>query len=149
MRNFLIDISKLIFSAVIVLILGLTLLFFLEGSTDTHLQLSEAQHTDAWLSKIENVEEKGYKAETLSEICSSKNIGDEGWCTGYMLGFAEGHSASADQIFCLKDEFSSDQLAQIFSNFMEDNPQHWGKSRSAILTAALIETFPCSHLLPK
>lgn len=149
MQNFLVEIFKLIFAAVIVLVLGFTLLIFLEDSPDTNFQLTEMQHTNAWLNEVENVEEKGYKAETLSEICSSRNIGDEGWCTGYMLGFAEGHSISPGQVFCPSGEFSSDQLAQSFSNFMEDNPQHWGKSRSAVLTAALLENFPCKSLRPK
>lgn len=121
--------------------LGVPLLAFFDSEED--FSLSDAEYIQFWLNEIESVDEKSFKAETLKETCNSDNIVDEGWCTGYMLGFAEGHQISRDPLFCLDGEFSSPQLGQSFENFMEANPQHWGKSRSAVLIGALQKSFPC------
>lgn len=140
MNSFFADLSKLVVAAFIVLVLGFAITMLFEDDAAVRV---DAQHMQSWLSEMEAEEEKGFKAETLKEICASESLGDEGWCTGYMLGFAEGHQTSTGQVFCLNDQFSSNQLEQSLKNFMEQNPQHWGKSRSAVLTAALLESFPC------
>ncbi len=141
MQSFFLEISKLTFTAIIILVLGFVFFSFIDDEEAYYLP--DAEYVQAWLNEIVNTEEKGFKAETLKETCGSEHIADKGWCTGYMLGFAEGHQVSREPIFCLDGQFSSDQLGQSFKNFMEANPQHWGKSRSVVLTGALQKSFPC------
>lgn len=102
----------------------------------------------SWLRDMTVEEEDVFKAETLKKICTSKNTSEQGWCIGYMLGFAEGHQISAASLFCADGKFSSEQLTQSFKNYMDDNPQHWGKFRAAVLAASLHESFPCSDADP-
>lgn len=101
---------------------------------------------DTWLNGMKIEEDKDLTAETLREICDSKAVGYDGFCTGYLLGFVEGYGAAPSIKFCDNGSLrSATQAEQIFLNYMNAHPQHWRIPRSPILGAALQEAFPCSN----
>ncbi|KIC32110.1 hypothetical protein RA25_13685 [Leisingera sp. ANG-S5] len=143
MANFLVEFLKLTLVAITVLALFGIAFVYLEGEHYDHPQKIDEEKMRAWLDELEPASDKDFRADTLQEICESKNSVDDGWCTGYMIGFVEGHATAIRSLFCIDDEFSKDQAFQSFKNYMEDNPQYWGKSRSIILAESLRQVFDC------
>tara|TARA_R110002049_G_scaffold106404_1_gene253752 strand:+ start:217 stop:681 length:465 start_codon:yes stop_codon:yes gene_type:complete len=146
MKKFFIDLSKLTLAAILVLLLLFFSIIYFEDSVFDIPRHTDEETVRAWLHDLKPEEDKNFKAKTLKEMCESKNAVDSGWCTGYMLGFVEGHGTAKDRLFCVNSEFSKDQVLQSFGNFMDDNPQHWGKSRSVIMAASLQKAFDCTPI---
>lgn len=143
------DLIETFFKCAVIVLAATFLLAFYFAFTDDEIYyesfVPNEESLQAWLSQMEVEEEEALTADALRKVCGSEHASDDGFCTGYMLGFLEGYGNAPNIRFCDNGSLrSADQAEQIFKNFMEDHPQHWKKPRSPILGAALQDAFPCN-----
>lgn len=144
MKNFFAEVLKLSLVGILILFGFIAVVAFMDESFED-AYIDRQEYGRSWLNKLKSEDEKEFTADYLSEICTSNREAQQSFCTGYMLGFVEGKDMAPIFTYCGNENLrSSKQSIQAFENFMEANPQHWEKSRAAVLGGALQDAFPCS-----
>ena len=59
----------------------------------------------------------------------------------YVIGV---HDTASGILFCPPESVGETQTSSIVAKFMENNPQHWNKPGSTLVTMALSQAFPCA-----
>jgi hypothetical protein len=78
------------------------------------------------------------------------------YCSGYILGFVEGHSAASvvssgpngphrDIIYCAPVGMAAGQVRRIYIAYASQHPADLHKLAQILLVRALIEAFPCQR----
>ena len=80
------------------------------------------------------------------------------WCTGWIMGFMDGNHFretldydgrfAGKSVFCLPDEVTVGQVAEVFVQLLDEHPEVLHKRRWTFLAAALTKTFPCEEAAP-
>lgn len=144
MKKFFAEVLKLSLVG-IVIVFGLIAIVAIMDEGYQAAYINHQADAKSWLNNLTPEDEKEFTADYLREICKSKHESDKGYCTGYMLGFMEGADMAPITAYCGGESLrNTKQSLQAFENFMEANPQHWEKSRSAVLGGALQDAFPCT-----
>lgn len=69
----------------------------------------------------------------------------DGVLTGYVAAVYDAMSAEDKKRLeiCVPSRVTLGQLMEVFAKFMKQNPEVWDKNASALVTVALMQSFPC------
>ncbi|WP_208347863.1 Rap1a/Tai family immunity protein [Pseudaestuariivita rosea] len=103
---------------------------------------------------------------TILDFCSSSNLGDNGFCFGYVFGVNDGGMYTALNVvqqadggqeplqntvqdlttvlgYCTPNTVAAQQMVDVFVSYLEDNPQVRHRPAQILFTQAMTEAFPC------
>jgi len=90
----------------------------------------------------------GVAGNSLKNFCSSTTKFFDGVCFGYVIGVVHqtvhlARDLGTSPPFCISDEVAPAQMVDVAKNFMQRYPETLHRPAANIVTAAMIEAFPC------
>ena len=88
------------------------------------------------------------KGNQLLRECETNADGSQGFCFGYISGFAAGYSwveatANSCQLWQRPPDVDSDQLVRVVTKWLQDNPQRLHEHADILMMDTFIEYFSC------